>query len=121
MPTQIFALRLEPWRLVAAEVTDEAAATLLDAGEQVLLGTFEELGSLALRLARPLVFIARASASGAASRGTASHQAACIICPDRPARCPAEPPWGRLRQAARLPAASPRPLAPRCGWLEWTG
>jgi len=75
MPTQIFALRLEPWRLVAAEVTDEAAATLLDAGEQVLLGTFEELGSLALRLARPLVFIARASASGGASRGTASHQA----------------------------------------------
>ncbi|MDD4270786.1 MAG: hypothetical protein GXY25_05665 [Pirellulaceae bacterium] len=86
MPTQIFALRLEPCRLVAAEVTDEAAATLLDAGEQVLLGTFEELGNLALRLARPLVFIARASAAGSPGREPRADQAPPRRSPQWPGR-----------------------------------
>ena len=114
MPTQIFALRLEPCRLVAAEVTDEAAATLLDAGEQVLLGTFEELGNLALRLARPLVFIARASAAGSPGREPRADQAP----PRRSPSGPDEPPWGWLREAARLATVGRRSSTPRRGWLE---
>ena len=57
MSVHFFAIRIETHRLVAAEVHDRAAAALLDAGQQILLGTVEELGKLAARLQRPLVTI----------------------------------------------------------------
>lgn len=60
MSVHIFAVRVEMFRLVAAEVHDQAAAALLDAGQPILLGTVEELHKLAARLQRPLLTISRA-------------------------------------------------------------
>ena len=60
MSVHIFAVRIERLRLVAAEIHDRAAATLLDAGQPILLGTVEELNKLATRLQRPLLTISRA-------------------------------------------------------------
>ena len=54
-----FALRIEPNRLVAKEVTDRAAAASLDAGEPVLLGTVADLRVVARRIRLPLVTILR--------------------------------------------------------------
>ena len=55
----LYALRIEPSRLVATEITDRAAAASLDAGEPVLLGNVQDLHILAQRLRLPLVTIAR--------------------------------------------------------------
>ena len=62
MSVHIFAVRVETFRLVAAEVHDQAAAALLDAGQPILLGTVEDLHKLAARLQRPLLTISRARA-----------------------------------------------------------
>lgn len=59
MSVQFFALGIETFRLVAAEIPDRAAAVLLDEGQPILLGTIKELHKLAARLKRPLVTIAR--------------------------------------------------------------
>lgn len=59
MPLYYFALRIESHSLVAAEVSDETAAALLDRGEPLLLGTFTELGALSHRLGLPLITISR--------------------------------------------------------------
>ena len=68
MSIHFFAIRIETHRLVAAEIHDRAAATLLAAGQQVLLGTVEELGKLATRLQRPLVTISRVPARSSPQR-----------------------------------------------------
>lgn len=66
MPLYYFALRVEPQSVVAAEVSDRTAASLLDRGEPVLLGTFSELNALAQRLRLSLVMISRTSSAPAA-------------------------------------------------------
>ncbi len=55
-----FALRIETTRLVAIEIADRAVAASLDAGEPILLGTIEDLRTVARRLQLPLVTVARA-------------------------------------------------------------
>ncbi len=60
MSIHFFAIRIETFRVVAAEIHDGAAAALLDAGQPILLGTVEELSKLAARLGRPLLTISRA-------------------------------------------------------------
>ncbi len=72
MLTAMFALRIEPDRVVAAEVSDRVAAALLDAGEHVFLGNPESLAELAHRLGRGLVTISRSIAR--ADSGRASLQ-----------------------------------------------
>ncbi len=59
MCLHFFALRIEPTRLLATQVTDQTAAASLDAGESILYGTDEDLRSLARRLRLPLVTVAR--------------------------------------------------------------
>jgi hypothetical protein len=59
MSVHIFAIQVEAERLVAAEISDSAAAILLDGGHQVFLGTIEELRKVARRLRRNLVTISR--------------------------------------------------------------
>ncbi len=68
MSVHLFAVRIETFRLVAAEIHDRAAAALLDAGQPILLGTVEELGKLAARLRRPLLTISRAPTRSAPRR-----------------------------------------------------
>lgn len=68
MPLYYFALRIESHSLVAAEVSDQTAASLLDRGEPLLLGTFSELGALSHRLGLPLITISR-TVSPAPCRG----------------------------------------------------
>ena len=63
MSVHFFAVRIETFRLVAAEIHDQAAAAMLDAGQPILLGTVEELRKLAARLRRPLLTISRAPAT----------------------------------------------------------
>ncbi len=70
MPLHYFALRVESQSVVAAEVTDRNAASLLDRGEPVLLGTFADLNALAHRLGLSLVMISRASTVPAPCVGT---------------------------------------------------
>jgi hypothetical protein len=60
MSSQYFAIRIEPTRLVAAQIDDRDAAALLDAGKPILLGTIVELGKLAERLQRQLLTFSRA-------------------------------------------------------------
>lgn len=73
-----FALRIEPNRLVATEVSDRAAASL-DAGKPVLLGTVDDLRILARRIRLPLVTTARREgpqrSDGSAAGGAGSRQA----------------------------------------------
>jgi len=78
MAVHLFALRVEPHRLVAAEITDGAAAALVDAGEPVLLGTVEELRRLAFRLRRPLVTISRAPSRPASKRDSGPVLASAV-------------------------------------------
>ncbi len=52
-----FALRIESHSLVAAEVSSETAALLLQQAEPIMLGSFSELGALAHRLGLALVTI----------------------------------------------------------------
>ena len=67
MSVHFFAVRIETFRLVAAEVDDRAAAALLDAGQPLLLGTVEDLSKLAARLQRPLLTISRAPTRSASA------------------------------------------------------
>lgn len=67
-----FALRVESQSVVAAEVSDRHAASLLERGEPVLLGTFAELNGLAQRLGLSLVMISRSSSVPAPRVGTIS-------------------------------------------------
>jgi hypothetical protein len=77
VPHQLFAVRVEEHRVVAAEVDPTAAASLLDAAQPLLLGTAEDLGKVARRFERPLVTIARAEprrSSGAARQTPAASR-----------------------------------------------
>ena len=75
MSIQFFAVRVETFRLVAAEIHDRAAAALLDAAQPVLLGTVEDLRRLAARLRRPLVTISCAPMRSAPAWNPPSVQA----------------------------------------------
>jgi hypothetical protein len=79
MSVHFFAVRIEPFLLVAAEIDDQAAATLLDSGQTVLLGTVAELHDLAARHRRALVTISRARTRSAA-------QSCAIPAPPLPAQ-----------------------------------
>lgn len=72
-----FALRIETTRLLAIEVPDRAVAAALDAGEPILLGTIEDLRTVARRLNLPLVTVARARRprrqNSPAEGGTSDH------------------------------------------------
>jgi hypothetical protein len=58
MSIPIFAIRVEADLLLAAEIDDQVAATVLDSGQPILLGTAEELADVARRLGRSLVTVA---------------------------------------------------------------
>lgn len=54
-----YAVRMEPMRLVAAEVRDQTAAAVLDAGQPLLLATEAELIALARRRHMAVTILAR--------------------------------------------------------------
>jgi hypothetical protein len=76
MNRNFHAIRLEPGRIVAAEVTAAGAAALLDKGHTILLATESELRAVARRHNRPLVVLRRGS----------RRRAAALISPGRSAR-----------------------------------
>lgn len=61
MATTFYAIELEPGRLIAAEIDDQGAASLLDSGRSVILANKKELEELAQRLSRPLFLWGRDS------------------------------------------------------------
>ncbi len=68
MANSFYAIRVESQRVVVAEVDYLTAASLLDAGEQVFLGTAADLVRLALHLRKDLVTFTRSPATGAGRR-----------------------------------------------------
>lgn len=57
MKRNIYALRIEPERIVAAEVDDDAVAVLFDKGNPIFLATRGELAALARRQQKSLVVL----------------------------------------------------------------
>ena len=55
MKVNLYAVQLGPTQIVAAEVSESTAATLLDRGQTLLLATVEELRDLVRRLGKPLM------------------------------------------------------------------
>ncbi len=72
MANSFYAIRVESQRVVVAEVDCLTAASLLDAGKQVFLGTAADLVRLALHLRKDLVTFTRTPANGAGSPDGAS-------------------------------------------------
>jgi len=72
MANRFFAIRVDARRVVVAEVDCLKAASLLDAGSQVFLGTAADLVRLALHLRKDLVTFTRSPANGAGSPDGAS-------------------------------------------------
>lgn len=72
MANSFYAIRVESQRVVVAEVDCLKAASLLDSGAQVFLGTAADLVRLALHLRKDLVTFTRSPTTGAGSPAGAS-------------------------------------------------
>jgi hypothetical protein len=59
MKRNVYAVRLEPGRIVAAEISDATAAVLFSEGRSILLATEGELAELARREKRAFVILGR--------------------------------------------------------------
>lgn len=86
MSPRLYALRLEPCQLVAAEVSDATAAQLLDAGQTVFLGAQSELIALARRQRKSVTILARQTGP---SRGPAVGRRPPLARPAAPTPAPA--------------------------------
>jgi hypothetical protein len=71
MDVHMYAIRLEATQLVAAEVLDQTAATLLEGGQPILLATETELIALARRKHKSLTILFRLSPARAQPHGAA--------------------------------------------------
>jgi hypothetical protein len=72
MKRNVYTVRLEPARIIATEISDDAAAALFSQGHSILLATQEELIQLARREHRALVVLDRDMTSDASNTRAAA-------------------------------------------------